>query len=263
MKREYFQLLQDVGRPLCCVAVWVGTMVLTTGCFTTSQRINRYTASAKDRPASVIQALHEGNRAVPGMTAREVRLVLGSPSRITTPPPPATLVWHYDRRPMRKRVLLQESALWDLPVPQYSIYFDANRIVLNVIDHATVADAKSETPPPVPPTESASINPAESSSTRSPDQPVPRATVIPTYDPPAEEINVQNWPDITLQGISASSHAHRAVINGKVYERDEEILGGVRLLAIYANGVVLEYRQKRAFLRTGESIITDIPPDEK
>ncbi len=266
MKRIYFQFFKTIDLPRCVIAACFGTLVLTTGCLTTSQRINRYTESAKDRPEAILQALRDRNRAVPGMTAKEVRLVLGQPSRITTPPPPATVAWHYDRRPVRKRVILQESALWDLPVPQYSIYFDANRVVLSVIDHAKLAGATN--PDPLPPSGPSSEPPQKTQPVETPvprvaDLPAARTTVIATYEPPAGEVNVQDWPDITLQGITASSHAHRAVINRKVYENGEEILGGVRLQAIYANGVVLEYRQKRAFLRPGESTIPDIPPDEK
>jgi hypothetical protein len=85
-------------------------------------------------------------------------------------------------------------------------------------------------------------------------------STIPTYRPTPDELNVYGWPQVTLQGVTGRGNERNAILNGNLLEPGE-FLGAVRLDAIYANGVVLEFNDQRAFLRPGAS--TGMPSEKR
>lgn len=221
----------------------VPAMLAGTGCRSQQQRIEHYLGARTDRPEAVRQALRDGGRLVPGMTQEEVRLILGPPARTETGPAETGAIWYYDQ-PKRRDDTLQRSDLWELPVPLQTIAFGPGNTVAEIISY----DEDKTIDPPEPSPASASQPPAP--------RPVPPApayaAAMPSYRPEPAEINVYGWPAITLQGLTGSGNARSAAINGRVHEPGDRI-GEVRLDAVYANGVVLEYQGQRAFLRPGES----------
>lgn len=212
------------------------------GCFSTAYRIDRHLSANPDRPATVVQALRDGDRLVPGMTPREVRLIMGAPARTEAGNATTTAVWHYDQS-TRRDDTLRRSAMWALPVPSRTVIFGAGNTVTEIINYD---DDHAATPPAVP----ESVTAPRPLSPPPPSRPV--AVTIPAYLPNPDEINVHGWPGLTLQGLTGSGSARNAIINGRVHEPGG-VIGEVRLDAVYANGVVLEYRDQRAFLRVGES----------
>ncbi len=214
------------------------------GCFSPAHRIERYLVKNPDRPAAVVQALRDGDRIITGMTLQEVRLILGPPARTEAGTAPAAAIWHYDQ-PERRDDTLQSSDMWTFSVPLQTVVFGPDHTVSEIISYV---DLKTDDLPEAP-TPTASIQPP-------PFQPAPpapaTAAAMPSYRPEPDEINVYGWPSITLQGLTGSGNARSAVISGAVREPGDWI-GDIRLDAVYANGVVLEYRGRRAFLRPGES----------
>lgn len=225
------------------LALAIPVMLAAVGCRSPQQRIERYLGDNKDRPEPVQQALREGRRIVPGMTEQEVRLVLGPPARSETHTAGTATTWHYDR-PRHHDNTLQTSDMWALPVPLSTVVFGPDNTVAEIISYDRDRTANL----PEPATPAATIRPLTA-------QPLPAtatAAAMPDYQPGPDEVNVQGWPEITLQGLTGSGNARNAAINGLVREPGD-LVGEVRLNAVYANGVILEYRGRRAFLRPGES----------
>jgi len=225
----------------------LAAMLATVGCLSTQQRVERHLTANPDRPEAVRQALLDGDRPVPGMTPQEVRLALGSPAR--TEKDDSATIWHYDQ-PKRRSDALQSSDMWALPVPLRTVFFGPDNTVTDIVNYADDPPAAPPAGSPPPPV----LTPSRSQPAATPPvrtAPAP-AVVIPSYQPHPDEINVYGWPAITLQGLTGSGRASRAVLNGNIREPGE-FIGEVRLDAIYANGIVLEYRGRRAFLRPGES----------
>jgi len=216
-------------------------MLASAGCRSTQQRIERYLGANTNRPEVVQQALRDGVRLVPGMTPQEVRLMLGPPARSEKGPSQTEAAWHYDL-PKRRDDTLQHSDMWKAPVPWQTVVFGPDNTVAEIISYDEEKTVfLPETPPPA-----AMLKPP----------PEPRtpatAAAMPSYRAEPDEIHVYGWPAITLQGLSGSGNSRSAAINGTVHEPGDWI-GAVLLDAVYANGVVLEYRGQRAFLRPGES----------
>ena len=246
MKKNHRPSLADTRRQVAAPLLVLAATLACCGCLSSQHRIARYLNANHDRPEAVRVALRDGDRLVTGMTPHEVRLIMGPPARTESGMPPESTIWHYDQ-PKRREGTQRQSAMWALPVPHLSVFFGADDTVIRIIDFdsrqptaSTPAPAGEPRPAPV----------------RRPAQPQPRlpavTDAVPTYRPSPEELNVHGWPAITLQGVSGGGRTRNAVINGGVHEPGERI-GPVRLDAIYANGVVLEYRGQRAFLRPGES----------
>lgn len=245
MKKNHRLSLGDRRRQVAILLLVIATALGCFGCLSSQHRIARYLNANQDRPEAVRMALRDGDRLVTGMTPQEVRLVMGPPARTESGMPPERTIWHFDQ-PKRREIAQQQSAMWALPVPHLSVFFGADDTVIRIIDF----DSRQPT----------ATNPAGEDSrpatARRPTQPQPRlpevTEAVPTYRPRLEEVNVHGWPAITLQGVSVGGHTRNAVINGSVHESGERI-GPVLLDTIYANGVVLEYRGQRTFLRPGES----------
>jgi len=224
----------------------LAAMLATAGCLSTQQQVERYLKTHADRPEAIQQALREGGRLVPGMTPSEVRLVRGTPARTETGPADTGATWHYDQ-PKRRDDTLQSSDMWALPVPLWTVVFGPGNTVAEIISYDE--HKSGNLPEPSPPV----ALPPPPPPPPQPPPPLPAtAATMPSYRPEPAEINVHGWPPITLQGLTGSGNARRAAINGTVHEPGDRI-GEVRLDAIYANGVVLEYRGQRTFLRPGES----------
>lgn len=219
-------------------------MLASAGCRSPQQRIERYLGANTNRPEVVRQALRDGGRLVTGMTPQEVRLVLGPPARTEKGRAQTEAAWHYDL-PKRRDDTLQHSDMWKAPVPWQTVVFGPDNTVAEIISYDEEKTVfLPETPPPA-----ATLQPPPP-----PPGPPPPATAaaMPSYRAEPDEINVSGWPAITLQGLSGSGNSRSAAINGAVHEPGDWI-GEARLDAVYANGVVLEYRGQRAFLRPGES----------
>ncbi len=237
---------QDLYRPAAELfqVVQVGLLagVLgSSGCLSRGHRIDRYLSTNTDRPEAVVQALRDADRLVPGMTPQEVRLIMGSPARTEAGNAPVSAIWHYDQA-SRRDDSSRRSDMWVLPIPSRTVVFGAGNTVTGIIEYDDPVDQPKEAKPEV-----IAIPKRESVV-----PPPPPATPIPVYRPNPDELKVHGWPAITLQGMTGSGSGGRAVFNGEIY-KPGEFIGGVRLDAIYANGVVLEYRGQRAFLRPGES----------
>ena len=246
--------IQAPGNPAATAIL--AAVLCTTGCFSTARRLERHLAANPDRPDAIVQALREGDRALPGMTPTEVRLILGPPARTETGNAPITAIWHYDQ-PKRRGDSTLGSTMWSLPIPLQTVVFGADGSVTEIIDYDDQNTPQPDTQPqgaqhqdlPPPPAKPAGIAvPGRAYAVR----PSTHAAALPAYRPNPEEANVHGWPAINLQGLTGGVSSRSAVINGNVYEPGDTI-SGARLDAVYANGVVLEYRSQRAFLRPGES----------
>ena len=225
------------------------------GCATPPERIARYIAKHPERPADICAALQQQS-VTTGMTAEEVRLCLGGPNRIDRIggagdiPPIET--WRY-LRDSSTDGSLKGSSLWAMDIPLATVYFSREGLVNEAAFYdspepealATVTTAAA--PPEV--TRKAPVNvqalpPAQ--------KPRPKPPTLTNYTPSPDELGVSGWPRVMLGGVSAMSGGHGAILNDEIVEPGETI-EGVSLFRVFANGVLLDYRGQRTFLRNGET----------
>ncbi len=225
----------------------VGLLLAAAGCATSSERIARYIAKHPERPAHVCAALVQ-NTVVPGMAPEEVRLALGGPNRIDRPGPEPIETWHYFEHSNMDG--LEGSSLWAMEIPVATVYFSNEGVVEEAIFHGSTADEPAETtdepvaaPAPQPPTAKARPLPEPSQA----EPPLP-----PPYAPAPDELGVSGWPRISLQGVSVMGADQSAILNGDVFEPGDNI-NDVTLFRVFVNGVLLDYRGQRTFLRPGNT----------
>ena len=119
--------------------------------------------------------------------------------------------------------------------------------------------AAASIPPPTPPpaTPIAPVKLAANTTAPTPPvtPPVPVAVKPPTPPaiPPENPVVASvSWPPLTLSGIAGSGREASVIINHQVIGCDE-VIDGVRVVDITAQGVVLEYQGHRQILRVGNS----------
>jgi len=231
---------------------------LLTGCASLSNRygehrVQRYIRRNPDRPGIVLEALRRGD-IVTGMTADEVRLLLGPPAS-TRPRPPDGTTWLYDQ-PGQPRGDIAGSSMWALRVPARRLVFDAND-TLTLIDtyqRAAAAPPGAQTPPaadrapPAPPP-----LPAHH------DAPITTAPSRDLYAMATPEADTASWPDLTLNGVLTTAGRAGAVLNHTVIETGESVKG-VTVVAIESGRVLLERNGVRIVLETGQSTRRPLDP---
>ena len=208
-------------------------LLIAAGCASPSERIARYITKHPERPAP-IHASMQRNRVVVDMTPQEVRLSLGDPNRIVyggTELKP-TETWYFYRA-AKKSSALATSSFWSLEVPRATIYFSADERVYEAAfyDVGKTKKPQAKTQRPTVAT---------------------KAPLASRYTPTANEIDVKGWPKQTLSGLSAMGNNRSAILNDEVYGPGETV-NGMTVNNVFANGVLLEYQGRRAFLRPGES----------
>jgi len=225
------------------------------GCATPSERIARYIAKHPERPAAICAALQDQS-VTAGMNAEEVRLCLGGPNRIDrTGGSGDTLpieTWHYLRDSSTDSAL-KGSSLWAMQIPLATIYFSGEGLVSEAAFYdspeadelATVTTAAA--PPEI--TREAPVVAARPPARQPSPNPPP---LPPSYKPSPDELGVSGWPRVMLGGVSVMAGDQSAILNGEVVEPGETV-SGVTLYRVYVNGVLLDYRGQRTFLRPGET----------
>jgi len=225
------------------------------GCATPSERIARYIAKHPERPAAISAALQEQS-VTAGMNAEEVRLCLGGPNRIDrtggTADTPPIETWHYLRDSSTDSAL-KGSSLWAMPIPLATIYFSREGLVSEasfygspeVDELATVTTAAA--PPEITSEPPVVVTRPPASESRPKPPPLP-----PSYKPSPDELGVSGWPRVMLGGVSVMADDQSAILNGEVVEPGETV-SGVTLHRVYVNGVLLDYRGQRTFIRPGET----------
>jgi len=204
------------------------------GCATSPKRIARYIEKHPERPENIQTSLQQ-NLVVVGMTPKEVRLSLGTPNRVSQSGTGAntTETWFFFRQ-RKKTSSLNTSPFWSFEVPKATIYFSSEELVDKVSFYEVTHTETTQQPPQTTP-QNEKLNP----------EPL-------RYTPTPAELHVKGWPTITLGGISTMGSNRSAVLNDSVLAPGE-IIKGVTVTKVFANGVLLEYRGARAFLHPGES----------
>ena len=226
------------------------------GCATPSERAARYISKHPERPATICTAL-QTQSVVAGMNADEVRLCLGTPKRIDrTDDTPPVETWHY-LQDSRAGSVLKGSSIWDIEIPLATIYFSSEGLVKEAVFYST--DQTDEPPKggetPSPQQDAVTAPPAQemrADKTPASRKLRPKAPALSHYIPAPTELGVSGWPRISLGGVSAMGGDHSAILNGEVAEPGERV-NAVTLLRVFGNGVLLEYRGQRTFLRPGET----------
>jgi hypothetical protein len=242
MKRSY------VGRSWQLSAALLIT--LATGCATRPERIARYIKKHPDRPAAISTALQR-NRIEAGMTPKEVRLCLGPPNRIDKAgtKEQSSETWHYFKK-RNKEHDRRSSSFWALDIPKATIYFSSDERVTE----AAFYDGRKPSPPQKKVQSAApQTAPRAAEATHETTRETPRETAREAthYVPSPDELGVKGFPRLALGGVLAMGSERSAILDSEVFAPGESTKG-VTVVDVYANGVLLEYRGSRTFLRTGE-----------
>ncbi len=235
------------------ISLYLPALILFSGCISPSSRIARYIQKHPERPQAISSAL-ENRTVVSGMTAAEARLCLGPPNSIERSESNSDEkgdTWHYVEA-SKASDTLKGSSLWVLDIPKATIYFSPEGIVTEVVYYN---DLTSKEPSSAVTKEPVNARPAirtPATSTRSRKQKKRARPILKPYVPKPDELGSSGWPKIELSGVSVMGSNSRAILNDNLYEEGES-LEGVKLLNIYANGALLEYRGARTFLQTGDA----------
>ncbi len=219
------------------------------------RRASGYIRKNPDRPADILRALDAGRVCI-GMRPPEVILCLGRPHRIAAPgdgADPDAVTWHYDET-SSARGGERGSALWDLRVPTWRIDFGDAGAVTNIVEYASLA---TPSPRDASPSAASADRPAAGAAAVafSPGDTRPDAAP-PRPRPPANRVipvraDFAGWPDLRLNGVTATAGQASAVINGELVEPGDTV-AGVRIVRIGANGVLLDFSGAAGFLAPGE-----------
>jgi outer membrane protein assembly factor BamE (lipoprotein component of BamABCDE complex) len=230
-------------------------LLMAAGCTTPSNRIARYILKHPERPIAICTAL-QTQSVVAGMNADEVRLCLGSPKRIDrTADTPPTETWHY-LQDSKAGGALKGSSIWHMDIPLATLYFSSEGLVKKAVfynsQEADMPTTGGDAPSPRQDVVKGPPRQVHVDKKPVPGKPRPNAPALPHYMPAPTELGVSGWPRVSLGGVSAMGGDHSAILNGEVVEPGETV-SDVTLFRVFDNGVLLEYRGQRTFLRPGET----------
>lgn len=231
-----------------------------------ASRVPPYLAAHPEREAAVGADLSAGRPAA-GMTAQEIRLCLGRPSRVEKRAE-GGFIWHFSRPAGASRGI-SYSDLYQTDVPVARVAFGLDGVAIDVLVYGAPREEESEVPaaaprpapPPVaPPAVPAPAPAAAGPEPAPPGEPAPRAAAAPESPVPeasalaanVPDAGFEGWPALAVGGVLVERSARAVLVNGVVKKAGEDVVG-VTILAVEPAGAIVAYGGQVRLLRVGAS----------
>jgi hypothetical protein len=222
-------------------------LLLTGGCVAPSfvfnpDRVERYLETNQDVGPEIAAALRRG-QPVKGMTKKEVKICLGTPSEkiVKNDGGLQKETWLYARDRYASGEL-RGSPLWSSDIPLAKVVFGNDETVVSWREYSGKVAAPAEN-------QEGKARSRDGSKTSVPKSPAPQRR-FPAK--PFDEDNFKGWPRLTVNGTSSGVAQPSAVINETAVLAGETVVGA-KVISIEPKGVTLEYGGSVQFLPVGKS----------